>query len=348
MPITPARTTAGQQDGRQQGQHLHDVVGVLRRPAHVDVERAEQQVAQVLDRLERPIEPVGQARPRLPELLVELHLGPRQRGEGDAMRGERPADEADPAAQRDDLRQDVVPRPDARRARSSRPSISRSIAFDELEVVGEDLVGDGRQEAGRVERAERRLAFGRGIEPGERADRAVVDGDDPVPAGDDVDRRDGPAVRLVIGGRRAPSPSRIRWRWSAIRGQVRALRRVRQASRREPGSRPTAARPAQVARAAVRRRRSTAAGARRSRSGQPSVELDLAVLAVGVVEADVRAAGPRRGRRGMRDQWRIASRATTASARPRSRTGARPSRGRRAVRPADRPPCRGRPARVGR
>ena len=53
-------------------------------------------------------------------------------------------------------------------------------------------------------------------------------------------------------------------------------------------------------------------------STRPAVgQLQLAVLAVGVVEADVQAARARaRPTAGMRVQWRIASRATTASARP--------------------------------
>ena len=167
----------------------------------MDVERAEQELAQVLDRLERPVETLGQARPWLPKLLVELHLGPRQGGEGDPMRGQRPTDEADPAAERDDRAED------AGIGRTAQGAFVEAVdlalhPLDELEVVGEDLVGDGRQETGRVERAKPRLAFGRGIEPGERPDRAVVDGDDPIPPGDDVDRPPDRRLRLIIGGRR--------------------------------------------------------------------------------------------------------------------------------------------------
>ena len=60
--------------------------------------------------------------------------------------------------------------------------------LDQLEVVGQHLVGDRGDEARGVERTEARLTLGRRVEPRERREWLVVDGHDPVPAGHDVDR----------------------------------------------------------------------------------------------------------------------------------------------------------------
>ena len=157
------------------------------------------------------------------------------------MRGERPADQPDPATQRDDAGQDVVPRPATEGALVERVDLPLD-AFDEAEVAGEDLVGDGGHETRRVHGAEARLAFGRGVEAVEGLERAVVDGDHPAVAGDDVER----ATDRGVG----PSPSgsaggsiawRTRWMWSAILREVGSRRLVRQARRPAVGSRPTAA-----------------------------------------------------------------------------------------------------------
>ena len=116
-----------QEHGGQQGQDLHDVVRVLRGPAHVDVEGAEEQVAQVLDgvdvRSSRSVRP-GHG---CPSSSCERHVGPGERGERDPMRRERPPDQPDPPAERDDAGQDVV-RGRCRSARSSSRSISRSMS----------------------------------------------------------------------------------------------------------------------------------------------------------------------------------------------------------------------------
>ena len=70
----------------------------------------------VLDGIKRPIEMLGQSVPWLAKLLVELHLRPGERREGDAVEGQRPADEPDPATQGDDADQDLLLVPPAQGA----------------------------------------------------------------------------------------------------------------------------------------------------------------------------------------------------------------------------------------
>ena len=84
-------------------------------------------LAQVLDRVDRPVEPVGQPGPGRPEVVVERHLRPGERGERDALRGEGPSDQPDPAPDADDLGEHVAAAAGRRSARSSRRSISRSM-----------------------------------------------------------------------------------------------------------------------------------------------------------------------------------------------------------------------------
>ena len=103
------------------------------------------------------------------------------------------------------LGQDVVLRAAAQRVLVELVDLALD-RFDEVEVAGQDLVGDRGHEPGRIERAETRLALGRGVEPFERLDRSVMDSDHPVVPGDDVDgATDG--LRVVSGfSRAAPSP----------------------------------------------------------------------------------------------------------------------------------------------
>ena len=176
----PGQHDARQQHRGQEGQDLHRVVRVLGRPAHVDLERAEEQVAEVLDRIERPVEAIGQARPRFAQLLVERHVRPGERRERHPMRSERPTDQPDPAAHPDDLAQDAGIRPMPERAFVEAVDLALDV-LDQLEVVGQHLVGDRGDEARRVERTEARLTLGRRVEPRERREWLVVDRHDPVP-----------------------------------------------------------------------------------------------------------------------------------------------------------------------
>jgi hypothetical protein len=52
-----------------------------------------------LDRVDRPIQPIGQARPGLAEPIVERYLGSSQRREGDALVREGAPDPADQSTQ---------------------------------------------------------------------------------------------------------------------------------------------------------------------------------------------------------------------------------------------------------
>ena len=87
----------------------------------------------------------------------------------------------------DDLAEDRRIAPTPERAFVEAVDLALDV-LDQLEVVGQHLVGDRGDEARRVERTQPRLTLGRGVEPGERRQRLVVDGHDPVPAGHDVDR----------------------------------------------------------------------------------------------------------------------------------------------------------------
>ena len=171
-PHDPGQDHGRQQDRRQEGQDLHHVVGILGGSTHVDVERAEQQVAQVLDGFEGPFQAVGETGPRPAQLLVQLHLRPAQGRECEAVRGERPADQPDPATQRHDAGKDIVPGPTTEGVLIESVDLALD-AFDEAEVAGDDLVDDGRHQSCRVHRAETRLAFRGRVEAVEslRADR---------------------------------------------------------------------------------------------------------------------------------------------------------------------------------
>ena len=103
------------------------------------------------------------------------------------MRGERPADQPDPATQRHDAGKDVVPRPTTERVLVERVDLALD-AFDEAEVAGDDLVDDGGHQSCRVHGTEARLAFGGRVEAVESLERTVVDGDHPAVAGHDVER----------------------------------------------------------------------------------------------------------------------------------------------------------------
>jgi len=133
---------------------------------------------------------------------VQCHIRARQGREGHPVRRERAPDEADPAANPDDAIEHVAVR------RSPQGALIETVdldldRLDELEVVVEDLVGDRGDEAGGIEGPEARLAFGCGIEPLEARQRSVMDREDPIAPGDDVDRM--PAERCIgvgAGGRR--------------------------------------------------------------------------------------------------------------------------------------------------
>ena len=131
MPMTPARTIAGQGDGRHERQRLHHVVRALGRPAEVDVERADEELAGVLDGVDRLLEPLDRCPARRRTMSPWTSKSGRSSGsEGVAVRGEARRTSGDPAAERDDAVEEVVvARPTAERDRSS-ASISRSIVLD--------------------------------------------------------------------------------------------------------------------------------------------------------------------------------------------------------------------------
>ena len=142
MPIIPARTTAGQQHRRQQCQDPHDVVGALRHPAHVDVEGAEQPLAQPLDRSHRRLDSIDQPGPRSP-IDSSTSISGKPASTALAMRRERPSDQADAASQERRCRQGC-----RRRAPVQRTLVEGvDLALDQLgeqEVADDDLVDERR------------------------------------------------------------------------------------------------------------------------------------------------------------------------------------------------------------
>ena len=122
--------------------------------------------------------------------------------------------EPDPARGSPRSEQDVVARPAAERPLVEPVDLALD-AFDDLEVAGEHLVGDGRHEPCRIHRAEARLALGHRVEPFECLERPVVDGDDPVLAGDEVERSADGHLAIALGIRRRLHRLAVtRWRWS--------------------------------------------------------------------------------------------------------------------------------------
>ena len=87
MPMTPASTTDGRKTADTRVSTFMTSLASLAARAHVQVERPEQQAAQVLDRVDGAIESVGQARPGATELVVEGHLGTRARAANTARCG---------------------------------------------------------------------------------------------------------------------------------------------------------------------------------------------------------------------------------------------------------------------
>jgi hypothetical protein len=168
----------------------------------------------------------------LPELAVQCHIRARQGREGHPVRRERSPDEADPAANPHDPIEHVGVRRAAQSALIETVDLDLD-RFDELEVVVEDLVGDRGDEAGGIEGTKAGLALGRGIEPLDRPQRSLVDRDDPIAPGDDVDRM--PAERCIglCGGGRglvAFDVDRLQSQVDVVRrlGQVRPVARLAQ------------------------------------------------------------------------------------------------------------------------
>ena len=291
MPITPARTTAGRKTADSRVRTFMTSVRVLGLAAHHHVECPEEELAQVLDRIERPVEMLGQGGPRLAEVLVELHLRPGERRERDPVHGQRPTDHPDPAPQRDDAAQDLGLAAPAEGALVELVDLALD-ALGEFEVVRQRLVDDGGQERPGIEGAEAGLALGQGIDPIERAHRPVVDGEDPIPTGHEIDgapdrglrvhrgrigrlhRDEGEVDVFGIGGQIGPARRAgevldhrgLQPEGFADRGEVLVVSTVE-------------IDPPELAVAEV--------------GDQVLVELDLAILAIGVIEPDARPArGP--------------------------------------------------------
>ena len=175
-----------QEDRGQQRERLHDVVGMLRDPAHVDVVGPQERFAGTVDGLHGAFQSVDEAGPRLADGLLDPHLRPRQRREGVPVRREGPADEPDPSTHRHDLLQHVEIASTAERPLIKDVDIVLQ-PLGELEVADEHLVDERRQQVGGVELADPGLARDALGEAVDRLDRPVVHGDDQVPAGQKVD-----------------------------------------------------------------------------------------------------------------------------------------------------------------
>ena len=195
---------AGQHDRRQQhsgqqGQRLHDVVRVLRDPAHVDVVRAEQAVAHGIDRRDRTFQAVDEPGPRLADGLFRLHLRAGEGGQRFAMRRERSARETDAPSERHEGTQDVVLGPAVQGALVEVVDVALD-HLDELEIPDEDLVHQRRQQVGGIERAQAGFAIQAIDVPFEGADRAGVHGEHEVPPRDQVDLATGQPIGVVFRG----------------------------------------------------------------------------------------------------------------------------------------------------
>ncbi len=147
-----------QQHPGQQGQRLHDVVRVLRDPAHVDVVGAEQAVAHRVDRGDRTFQAVDEPGPRLADGLFRLHLRAGQGGQRFAMRGERSARETDAPSERHEGTQDIVLGPAVQGALVEVIDVALD-HLDEQEVPDEDLVHQRRQQVGGIECAQAGFAI---------------------------------------------------------------------------------------------------------------------------------------------------------------------------------------------
>ena len=102
------------------------------------------------------------------------------------MRGKRPADQADPAAEVDDGGEDVVAG-----AAVQRPLVEIvDLALDDLDeevVAHQHLVDERRDEVAGGEVAEARLPIDAGTEPDQSVHRSLVDGQDDVATREEVD-----------------------------------------------------------------------------------------------------------------------------------------------------------------
>ena len=75
MPMIPASTTAGSSTADSSVSDAHHVVGALGHATHVDVERAEEAVAQPLDGGHRGLEAVDEPGPWLADRILDAELG---------------------------------------------------------------------------------------------------------------------------------------------------------------------------------------------------------------------------------------------------------------------------------
>jgi hypothetical protein len=121
------------------------------------------------------------------------------------MRRERPTDCADPPTDRHDASQDIVAWPGAQRQFVETVDLLLDV-LGECEVAGEDLVDDGRHERRRVEGTEPRIAMPQLVDPVQGRGRAGMDGDHPIPPGDEVDLDPLGTDRLTVADRFAGRP----------------------------------------------------------------------------------------------------------------------------------------------
>ena len=224
------------------------------------------------------------------------------------MGREDPPDQADPAAEPDDLGQDAAVGTAAERSLIQPVDLALDV-LDHLEVVGEHLVDDGRHERAGVEGAQSGLAFAFRVETDQCLQRAVVDGDHPVPTADDVDRP-GDRVALRVTVRFGVDREQDQVDGAGVLGQVRTFRRRGEAVDQpglHAGRRGHAREVLRRATVEVDPEELVVLEA----AGHALGQLDLTILPVGVVQARLRAA---RGA-GRRDQRYAVSRTATMMAR---------------------------------
>jgi hypothetical protein len=141
----------------------------------VDVERAEQPVAQALDGRHRRLEAVDQPGPRLADGVLDAEPGQAQRREGIAMRCQRPADETDAPAEGDDRGKDVVARPAVERTLVELVDLALD-PLDQQEVPDQHLVDQRRDQITRRQVAESCLAIQPISEPFQGLHSTLMDG----------------------------------------------------------------------------------------------------------------------------------------------------------------------------
>ena len=179
-PHDAGQDDRGQGDRRDDRERLHDVVRALRGPAEVEVERADEQLAGVLDPVDRPLEPLARRRAR----SARAPRAARSRG-ATAGGGPRGSGRAPGGAWRSAAGSRRPRRGRARRAGCGRPGGRARRSASSMASIWRkyDAKTASRSPAAkpdRVEAAELGFALDVLAERPDRVERALVDGDDVV------------------------------------------------------------------------------------------------------------------------------------------------------------------------